>query len=45
MAVKMGAATLLDKTDFPGRQVMQDQLEPVEQLSVVHLIAPLWGEP
>jgi hypothetical protein len=35
MAVKMGAPTLLDKMDFPGSQVMQDQLEPVERLSVV----------
>jgi hypothetical protein len=42
MAVKMGVATLLDKKEFPGPQVMQDQPEPVESLPVVYLIEPLW---
>ena len=48
VAVKMGVATLLDKTDFPGPEVMQDQVEPVQRiggmdgfvLSVVSRIAP-----
>ena len=29
---EMGAATLLNKMDFPGSPVMHNQLEPVERI-------------